>query len=94
VTNADARIVGDPARAAVSAGTKSANDTGSIPSSDVGAACSGLTTSQATGCTVQPKPKPTEATEEGDADQPRKPPTLYAPGEAHESSAKPSDTPQ
>jgi hypothetical protein len=97
VSHADSRIAGDPVPAAVRA--QPVPETGSIPSSDGAPGCAGLIGNPANGspanaCPVKTQPKPVEATGAGDSDGPRKPPTLYEPGEAHPSTPTSSQPPQ
>ena len=91
VSHADERIAGDPAPTMTRTGPKPETSTGSIASSSASAACSDLEDKQATACPVTPKNKPVPAVGDLSPDEPRKPPTLYAPGEAHQSSTNTSN---
>ena len=99
-SKADARIVGDPPPLAANTGAQSAPDTGSIPSSVAPPICADPNDKQATGCPVKPQPRPADTpgtantSDEIAPDRPRKPPTLYSPGEAHEPVPNGSPQPQ
>ncbi len=78
----DARIVGDPPPSDTAA--QNATGSGSISGSDPAPACAGLADQNARACPVNSESKPSTQPAEITPDQPRKPPTLYQPGEKPE----------
>jgi hypothetical protein len=78
----DSRVVGDPIPPA--GGSPAGSETGSIPASDPAPACAGLTEGGSAACPVKTEPKTQQRPAEIAPDEPRKPPTLYAPGEKPE----------